>query len=95
MISNFVTDLRVSGRKHLLTFAVFQGHTGDLRAVQKIEQSFLGADIITASTDGVICKLNSETREPVWKLCMKGYPFLCVDINKEGELLVLGTKDGQ
>uniref|UniRef100_A0A2C9LPB0 EML-like second beta-propeller domain-containing protein n=1 Tax=Biomphalaria glabrata TaxID=6526 RepID=A0A2C9LPB0_BIOGL len=73
---------------------ITQGHTGDLRAVQKIEQSFLGADIITASTDGVICKLNSETREPVWKLCMKGYPFLCVDINKEGELLVLGTKDG-
>ncbi|KAK0067734.1 echinoderm microtubule-associated protein-like 2 isoform X3 [Biomphalaria pfeifferi] len=73
---------------------ITQGHTGDLRAVQKIEQSFLGADIITASTDGVICKLNSETREPVWKLCMKGYPFLCVDINKEGDLLVLGTKDG-
>ncbi|KAH9509652.1 Echinoderm microtubule-associated protein-like 2, partial [Bulinus truncatus] len=73
---------------------ITQGHTGDLRALTRISQSFLGADVISASTDGVICKLNSEIKEPVWKLWMKGYPFLCVDTNISGDQMVLGTKDG-
>ncbi|XP_059149817.1 echinoderm microtubule-associated protein-like 2 isoform X1 [Physella acuta] len=73
---------------------ITHGHTGDLKAIRGIPKSFLGADVITASTDGVICKLSSSKKQPVWKLWMKGYPFLCVDTTAEGDQMILGTKDG-
>ncbi|XP_076458557.1 77 kDa echinoderm microtubule-associated protein-like [Babylonia areolata] len=74
---------------------ITQGHFDDLRAVTVIQDSFIGADILTAGSDGVLCKFDSRTHAPVWKLYMKGKEYLCVDCSKTGDLLVLGTRDGR
>ncbi|KAK3763267.1 hypothetical protein RRG08_028177 [Elysia crispata] len=73
---------------------ITQGHAGDLRALARVRGSFLGADIVTASSEGLICKLNSGRKEPVWKLWLKGNSFSCVDSCEGGDILALGTRDG-
>ncbi|GFO14447.1 echinoderm microtubule-associated protein-like 1 [Plakobranchus ocellatus] len=74
---------------------ITQGHTGEVCDIAKIPASFLGADVLTVSTDGLVCKLNSERREPVWRLWLQGCVFSCVDCNVRGDTVVLGTKDGR
>ncbi|KAK7481472.1 hypothetical protein BaRGS_00027323, partial [Batillaria attramentaria] len=70
------------------------GHFDELRGLAVIQQSFIMADVLTAGSDGVLCKFNTFTHGPVWKLYMKGAQFCCVDCSSTGELIVLGTKDG-
>ncbi|XP_070178854.1 echinoderm microtubule-associated protein-like 2 [Littorina saxatilis] len=74
---------------------ITQGHYDELRALTVIPDSFLQADVLTAGTDGVLCKFNSHSHAPVWKLFMKGMQYLCVDCSTIGDVIVLGTKDGR
>ncbi|XP_041356137.1 echinoderm microtubule-associated protein-like 2 isoform X2 [Gigantopelta aegis] len=73
---------------------ITQGHFDDVRGLQKIPKSFIGADFLTAGVDGVISKFSTENHQPVWKIVMKDTTFLCVDCSTEGKLLAFGTHDG-
>ena len=61
----------------VLSTIVLQGHFDDVRGLQKIPSSFIGADFVTAGVDGVICKFSSENHQPVWKIVMKVTVSFC------------------
>ncbi|KAL4219403.1 hypothetical protein ACF0H5_021983 [Mactra antiquata] len=71
---------------------ICQCHYDDLRGLTIASES--RADVITAGLDGMICGFNSSARTAVSKVQFKGNQYVCVDSNKSGTQLVLGTKDG-
>ncbi|CAC5425874.1 EML1_2 [Mytilus coruscus] len=73
---------------------ITQGHYDDLRGLVVMHESQLGGDFLTAGTDGVVCWFNTERRDPVCKLMLKGMQFTCVDSSFDGTRVVLGTKNG-
>ncbi|XP_076105646.1 echinoderm microtubule-associated protein-like 2 [Mytilus galloprovincialis] len=73
---------------------ITQGHYDDLRGLVVMHESQLGGDFLTAGTDGVVCWFNTERRDPVCKLMLKGMQFTCVDSSFDGKNVVLGTKNG-
>ncbi|XP_060076352.1 echinoderm microtubule-associated protein-like 2 [Ylistrum balloti] len=73
---------------------ITQGHFDDLRGIACVPASEVGGDFVTAGLDGIICWFDSNRRDPVCKLVLKGQQFLCIDSNPSGKLIALGTKDG-
>ncbi|CAH1788878.1 unnamed protein product, partial [Owenia fusiformis] len=72
-----------------------QGHFDDVRGLSMVQLAGRENDIITVGYDGIICCLNTVTREAVWKHMVKGLHFLCADLSITGEILVAGTNNGE
>lgn len=73
---------------------ITQGHYDDLRGLVVMRESQLGGDFLTAGLDGVVCWFNTERRDPVCKLMLKGMQFTCADSSYDGANVVLGTRNG-
>ncbi|KAK3609962.1 hypothetical protein CHS0354_011796 [Potamilus streckersoni] len=75
-------------------FPITQCHYDDLRGISVLPPSWTHADVVTAGLDGLICVYNSGSCKSVFKQHLKGFKFLCVDMDITGQLLALGSRDG-
>ncbi|XP_071787912.1 uncharacterized protein [Asterias amurensis] len=71
---------------------ITQGHYDEVHCIAT--HPIKNNHFFTAAYDGIVCLYDASLHKALWKYVVKGINATCMDVGQNGEIIVLGAKDG-
>ncbi|XP_038046219.1 echinoderm microtubule-associated protein-like 4 isoform X2 [Patiria miniata] len=71
---------------------ITQGHYDEVRCI--VPHPAKNGHFFTAAYDGIVCLYDAALHKAIWKYVVKGINTTCMDVSPDGEVIILGAKDG-
>ena len=70
-----------------------QGHYDEVHCIAT--HPIKNNHFFTAAYDGIVCLYDASLHKALWKYVVKGINATCMGVGQNGEIIVLGAKDGK
>ncbi|XP_022099755.1 echinoderm microtubule-associated protein-like 4 isoform X2 [Acanthaster planci] len=71
---------------------ITQGHYDEVRCIAP--HPVKKDHFFTAAYDGIVCLYDAALHKAIWKYVVKGINSTCMDVGPDGEIIIIGAKDG-